>query len=622
MKIKIILISLLSINIFSQNVNPKYEWIFSNENIVSNYVKNLFGNEKLNLISSPKINSYKNISYIEIENPKDALTEINLNRITKNISVAAWISIDKPKDWGGIISTFQDNGDFEKGWMLGYRGTNFIFGISSEGANDGNGILTYLNSKEDFVLGEWYHVVGTYNGEIQKIYVNGELKNTSFNQNGGILYPEENTTFIASYKDNDENNPLNGRLHQISVYDTEISEKEVKKLYDEKSVLREIQLSDSSDRFIVKPYLQFATEKSINIVFEFSNSIKSKVLYGETLEKLKIVNSVKDSKIHKILIDSLSSNKKYFYKVIGITDEGKEVESEILTFKTAVNDGTFAFCVVGDTQNNPEIWGIISNHIWNERPDFVLHAGDIVGSGDAKYEWVNEYFHPASELMGRVPIYHVLGNHEDDANHYYNYMVNPSPEWFYKFNYGNAEFFMIDSNRDLNEGSEQYELLENALRSSTAYWKFAVHHHPCYSSDEDDYGNAYKEIAEQGDPKVQALIELYEKYGVDLVFSGHIHDYERTWPLKKNKVNLSEGVIYIQTGGGGGGLENYAPTRSWFTAKVKREHHYIFINILDNVLNFYAYDKNWQLFDNYSLNKKENKKFFNTFHKGSNISIK
>ena len=58
--------------------------------------------------------------------------------------------------------------------------------------------------------------------------------------------------------------------------------------------------------------------------------------------------------------------------------------------------------------------------------------------------------------------------------------------------------------------------------------------------------------------KVRPLAALYEKHHVDIALNGHIHLYERTWPIKAGKVDTDGGVIYLTSGGGGGGLENFA----------------------------------------------------------------
>jgi predicted phosphodiesterase len=205
--------------------------------------------------------------------------------------------------------------------------------------------------------------------------------------------------------------------------------------------------------------------------------------------------------------------------------------------------------------------------------------------------------------MSRVPIFAILGNHDQDDANYYRYICNPAPEHRYTFTYGNAQFFMIDTKRDVSPGSDQHQWLEQELSRSKATWKFAVHHFSPYSSDENDYGDTWKGKSPRGDLKLRPLVELYEKHGLDICFFGHIHDYERTWPIREDKIDQNRGVIYVQAGGAGGGLENYAPTRSWFTAKVHRDHHFVLVSICGKTLQLQAIDQNGILFDQVTLNK-------------------
>ncbi len=58
---------------------------------------------------------------------------------TQAMSAEAWVSIDMPTTWGGFISAVQDNGEAEKGWVLGYDQDAFTFGLASEGRDDGDG---------------------------------------------------------------------------------------------------------------------------------------------------------------------------------------------------------------------------------------------------------------------------------------------------------------------------------------------------------------------------------------------------------------------------------------------------------------------------------------------------
>ena len=181
----------------------------------------------------------------------------------------------------------------------------------------------------------------------------------------------------------------------------------------------------------------------------------------------------------------------------------------------------------------------------------------------------------------------------------------PAPEYYYSFRYGDAEFFVLDTNRTLGllPGGEQYKWLEKGLAASDAKWKFCYHHHPAYSSDADDYGNTAKGPTTAGDLRVRQLVPLYEKYKVDMVFNGHVHAYERTWPILGGKVNQKDGVVYITSGGGGGKLEDVGPTPTFFKQEGRVDFHYCYVAIQAGTLSFKAFDQENRLFDHFTLKK-------------------
>lgn len=370
--------------------------------------------------------------------------------------------------------------------------------------------------------------------------------------------------------------------------------------------------------FVVKPYLQYATRSEMRVLWETVSPASTTVFYGipgwhtDTPNLDKSITLPGYRTMHEVHLTGLEAESVYLYRVQSVTAAGDTIRGEIKTFKTAVApDRAFAFVVFSDSQSNPEVWGKISSLGWKERPDFGLHAGDLVGLGYLKHEWVNEFFAPSQAFMSRIPLFSVPGNHEHDAALYYQYMSNPEPEYRYTFDYGNARYYMVDSNRPLFKGTEQYTWLEEQLAKSDQLWNFVVHHHPPYSSEEDDFGNTHVEQSLLGDPDLKDAIHLYEKYNVDVVFYGHIHTYERTWPLFRERVNQEKGVIYINTGGAGGRLETAAPTRAWFTQKVRTTHHFCYVNIHDNRLDFQAIDENGQLFDQFTLTKDRSRKLVN-----------
>ena len=527
----------------------------------------------------------------------------------ESLTVSAWCSIEKPDRHGAIIGTLQDNGSREAGWCVGYVGSKFTFALATEGGNtDGDGVMTYLSSTEEYEVGKSYHVTAVYDGTLMELYVNGVLAASSDRQNGKILYPKSAPVLIGAYQDDNEFFPMKGQLREIELYDIAAKGEWVKKEFEHNEALAnsEPKIIDLTKEFVVKPYLQYGTQTGMTVAWQSTAPCTGKVHWGEDISCRNTTESSDAIEINHARLENLKPNTQYFYYVEIEDADGSMAESDVATFQTACGiDNPFCFVVIGDTQNNPAVSGPIAKLAWNHRPNFLLHAGDLVDKGKMNDDWVDEFFPSMHPLISRVPFYPVLGNHEQNARNYFDYMVVPDPEYYYQFKYGNAQFFMIDTNRKVSPDSEQYKWLDKALSESTAKWKFVCHHHPPYSSDENDYGDLWKtNKSTRGDLRARQLVELYDKHDVDVVWNGHIHSYERTWPLKRNNaVADDEGTIYMITGGGGGGLETPGPYRPFFQNTVRRGHHYTVVAINGGTLQLKAFDFDDELFDSVKLEK-------------------
>ena len=357
--------------------------------------------------------------------------------------------------------------------------------------------------------------------------------------------------------------------------------------------------------FVIEPYLQYVTRTSIVIMCETPAPTNCVIEYGHEFPTPLRAKSAKAQTIHEIKLENLDPKSRYIYKITCTDTDGKAIESTTLSFFTAVDaDDAWSFAIVGDTQANPKMTGQIGAKIWNRRPNFVVHCGDVVDDGFSKRMWVHELFGPCKEIFGRVPVFPCIGNHERNHANYYQYFSLPKPKYYYSYIYGNAEFFSIDTNKKVGPGSEQYEWLDKALAKSTAQWKFCYHHHPAYSSDADDYGDTMTRFPTgEGDLNARKLVALYEKHKVDMVFNGHIHAYERTWPICAGKVDRKNGITYLTSGGGGGKLEDSSPTPAFFKAEWRMDFHYCYLTVHKGALHFKAFDKDDRLFDQFSLEK-------------------
>lgn len=141
----------------------------------------------------------------------------------REMSVEAWAKIEKHLEWGGLVGLLQDNGSYERGWLLGFRKTQFCFAVAGKKP----GRLTYLNSRRQFTPGYWYHIVGTYDGKEQKIFVDGELVGQATTQQGDINYPIRGEYVIGAYKDDNEIYATEGEIEQVSVWNRVLSSEEI-----------------------------------------------------------------------------------------------------------------------------------------------------------------------------------------------------------------------------------------------------------------------------------------------------------------------------------------------------------------------------------------------------------
>jgi hypothetical protein len=537
----------------------------------------------------------------------------------EGLGIVTWVRVDRgepPGGLGGLVCLFQNHFDAERGFLLGYETDRFVFGLATESAADRAGPMTYIRSQKRFTPGRWYHLVATYDGQRMKLWVNGKLEGESAEQFGPIRYPGSDVPLTIGryrngsdptdgYNNNEDDVPFLGAIREVALYTHALSDREVAASFAPKRDLADAPPVAAPPHFVVPPYLQFPTTDSVTVMWETSEPGPSVVEYGTGTKLDQRVELKEPVAIHEVRLTGLQPETKYIYRVSTALPGGAVLTGDVRTFQTAVKEGSaFSFAVIGDTQKNPRMTGRVARQMWTRRPNFAIHCGDVVDNGPDKAEWVDELFRPCGPLLGRVAVFPCIGNHEKNHAFYYKYFSLPAPEYYYSYRYGNAEFFVIDSNKPLAPGSEQYTWLDRELGRSTATWKFAYHHHPAFSSDDNDYGNTWRgEPSKFGDKNAQNLIALYEKHNLDINFNGHIHVYERSWPARAGKVDRAKGVVYVTSGGGGATLENFAPTPSWFKAQCRVDYHYCLLNIHGGRLEFKAFDHKGQLFDSFELSK-------------------
>ncbi len=452
----------------------------------------------------------------------------------------------------------------------------------------------------------WSHVILNFDGDKISLYENGEKVSEQ-----KIVFPLKGYQLVLKgFFENELYMETHNLLKKAAHYPTSLTEVAIKSTFQNiRSQIESGKLFPDKFHLMAWPYLSYIQENSIRMVWETDRSAKATVKFGEKLplENLSTVSS-NDQNIHSTILEGLKSGTTYFYQVDMESKEGGKIITPVLTFQTAKPKGNpFLFGIVSDTESRPQINNQVAQRLWEERPDFLVHLGDLTDGGfkDFKFEWTMEYFQGIGPLTSRVPIVTVPGNGDADLHWYNQYHPDAGEKAFFRFEYGEASFFMLNSNliKELQKGGDQYQWLENELMISEGKWKFVVLHHAPHSADEDDYGNTWEGPGKQGDPQLKDLTSLVEANEVDMVFFGHLHTYMRSHPLKAGKVDKENGTVYVQAGGSGGNLEDNAPTRTWFTAKNFRRHHYCTVQIVNNELELRTYNLEGEIIDVFGIKK-------------------
>jgi len=146
------------------------------------------------------------------------------------ITVHAWVRVDEARPWAGVVSAVQDNGSFERGWVLGTEASGRLatFGLVSEGS----GRITYLSAAEALTPGAWHHLAGVYDGERMTLHVDGRPVARTTAQHGPILYADSGPAVVGAYADDTEVHALRGALGSVRVLSAALSGGEVAALHE------------------------------------------------------------------------------------------------------------------------------------------------------------------------------------------------------------------------------------------------------------------------------------------------------------------------------------------------------------------------------------------------------
>lgn len=241
---------------------------------------------------------------------------------------------------------------------------------------------------------------------------------------------------------------------------------------------------------------------------------------------------------------------------------------------------------MADNQFGLKTFTKVVRSIANRGPfDYVIHAGDAVQNYPSLQQWQTDFFDPLTRynLAQTTPIIYAHGNHDHDETLEYHYTRHDNKQHFPWFSYtiasGAVKVIVLDSNLDYLDQDSWLKAELESEESRLAKFRIVVVHIPPFMEFWDPIPWNQGE-SEWGRFVRDRFVPLFELHGVDLVISGHQHNYER---------GERNGVMYSIIGGAGGNLD-YDRVDDWnMYQRTEVNFHFVTIDI------FQVDEKYWQL---------------------------
>jgi hypothetical protein len=428
--------------------------------------------------------------------------------------------------------------------------------------------------------------------------------------------------------------------------------------------------SRADDAFVIKPYLQLGdvptsttgdlallfatdeTEAAWSVEYRTAADAPWKSVEPKLVRRI-VSSAVPHQRLYRAQLAGLPPGVEFTYQV----KKGSEVVFTASAKSRKSADQPYRFVAVGDIAQGTPAQKAVASRMVLEKPDFLMVTGDIVYGRGLVSEYRDRYWpvynaEETSPSIGGPLLRSTLtlaapGNHDvgtrnferyPDGLAYFLYWDQPlngpkegpftlpltGPEANQKafldaagpayprlanfsFDYGNAHWLVLDANPyvDWRDPALRAWVEKDLASAKDATWRFVSFHHPGFNS-------SHHHFEQQ---EMRLVADLFEAGKVDVVFNGHVHNYQRSFPIKftadrdasgkmvrekdlvpgkwtidktfngKDKTK-PDGVIYLVTGAGGAGLydpEQQDQPETWqsFTHKFISKVHSITVADVD-----------------------------------------
>lgn len=246
--------------------------------------------------------------------------------------------------------------------------------------------------------------------------------------------------------------------------------------------------------------------------------------------------------------------------------------------------------VLSDNHQASHTFGRLLRLLGRRAPEVLVHLGDMVHSGRRSSEWQTCFFDPLQrtrQLASRVPALITMGNHDLTEHGVADYFAtsdrvgNRQGRYYYSVTLGPLKMIVLDCTHQEEAQLAWLETVLAAPATQRAPFRVVLFHTPPFIEFWEPA--SWQAGGNQWSPAVRArLVAILERHHVDLVLSGHQHNYQR---------GFKNGIHYVVCGGAGGIMDRTRIEDHGVYKKTLFVHHYLLLHATPVSIEVHAYDQ-------------------------------
>jgi predicted phosphodiesterase len=293
-----------------------------------------------------------------------------------------------------------------------------------------------------------------------------------------------------------------------------------------------------------EPYLQLTTTHSVTLRWRTSEAEIGSVRYGDQRENLiATVRENAPTRQHRILIDDLEPGTTYYYEVVARSLEIDNTDRWFSTLRDESDTRPMYVWVIGDSgEPGPDQKSVAYQmDSWmsgrDAHIDLWILLGDVSYGRGSQTQFNTAFFGAYPQVLKHSAPWAVFGNHDAESLTFYDIFDSPTDgtsggvasddKHYYSIDDGEVHVLILDSETSEIHPGPMAQWIERDLEANTRQWTIACFHHAPYSDGTHNSDGSFWFSSKMRAMR-EHIVPILEKYDVDLVLSGHSHDYERS----------------------------------------------------------------------------------------------